>query len=354
MSATGLVLASIALLLLASCGVGSTPTPTVTAESLKPGIRQTSQPAPTRSQAPSSVEALGPPVLSEPQAFEASRRQAALSRMRLTAVSNIRNRQARLMKMGEYWASGRYDKGVFGSAMWYPESDLPVWVVLMEGDSEPTLPSSPPRAPVSYSHFVVVLNAHTGEEIGVSPLTAPDQLIEEAQGLDPALYARYPLDAILGYADDVTDFPVTKPGLLPSRFFFAGVTLELAHPLQNVLTYPLEPKQTVVQIYSDGQGSTVQLAQYRGGLPNLVEDADLVTVRDIIGWASPEPGESTWLAWTWLYPDVGAYVTNILYTEARSVSLDTLHEIAESMPGGRAPLPTPNPVTAPTALPKPA
>jgi hypothetical protein len=199
-----------------------------------------------------------------------------------------------------------------------------------------------------------VLNAHTGEEIGVSPLTAPDQLIEEAQGLDPALYARYPLDAILGYADDVTDFPVTKPGLLPSRFFFAGVTLELAHPLQNVLTYPLEPKQTVVQIYSDGQGSTVQLAQYRGGLPNLVEDADLVTVRDIIGWASPEPGESTWLAWTWLYPDVGAYVTNILYTEARSVSLDTLHEIAESMPGGRAPLPTPSPVTAPTALPKPA
>jgi hypothetical protein len=256
------------------------------------------------------------------------------------------------MTMGECWASGRYDEGVFGSAVWYPGSDVPVWVVLMEGASESILPSSPPRTPSSYTYFVVVLNAHTGDEIGVSPLTSTDQLIEEARGLDPALYARYPLDAILDYADDVTDSPVSAPTVLPGGFSLTTVTLQLGRPLRDVLSDPRGPIQTVVQIYSDGRGSTVRLTLFAGALPDPVEDADLVTVRDIEAWASHEASETTWLAWTWVFSDAGAYVTNVLHTEARAVSLDALHEIAESMPGGRAPLPIPEPVRAPTALPR--
>ena len=255
------------------------------------------------------------------------------------------------MTMGEYWAAGQYDDGFFGSAAWYPDSDLPVWVVLIEGNSESTLPTSSPLTPTRYDYFVVVLNAHTGYVIGASPLTAPDELLADAQGLDPALYARYPLEAALEYTRDVTDFPVSEPGYLPGGFSLARVTLELAHPLQDVLPYPQERRQTVLQIYSDGQGSTLQLAQFRGELPNLIEDADLANVDETRAWASHEVAKPTWLAWTWVYPEAGAYVTSILYSAAPSISLHTLHEMAVSIPAGRPPPPTPEPVMAPTALP---
>ncbi len=160
------LVAVLTLLLLAACDqAGSTPTsfPTL-----------------------SSSKVLAPPILTEPQAIQTASQKAALSRRGLTGVSNVRNRQARLMTMGEYWALGQYDEGVFGSAEWYPESDLPVWVVLMEGNSESTLPTSSPLTTTRYNYFVAVLDAHTGYEIGVSPLSAPDPLLAEAQGLDPA------------------------------------------------------------------------------------------------------------------------------------------------------------------------
>ena len=65
---------------------------------------------PTHSPAPSPSVALAPPILTEPQAIETAGQKAALDRIGLTAVSNIRNRQARLMTMGEYWALGQYDE----------------------------------------------------------------------------------------------------------------------------------------------------------------------------------------------------------------------------------------------------
>ena len=106
------LVAALTLLLLAACNqAGSTATP---------------------SPEPSSSKALAPPILTELQAIETASLRAALSRRGLTGVSDIRNRQARLMTMGEYWALGQYDKGFFGSAEWYPESELPVWVILME------------------------------------------------------------------------------------------------------------------------------------------------------------------------------------------------------------------------------
>ncbi len=210
---------------------------------------------PTPSPVPSSSVVLAPPSLTELQAMENVSQKAALNRRGLTDVSNIRNQQARLMTMGEYWALGLYDEGIFGSAEWYPESDLPVWVVLMEGNSESTLPTSSALIPTRYTYFVVVLNAHTGYEIGVSPLSAPDQLLAETQGLDPDRYARYPLEADLEYTKDVADFPVSEPSSLPGEFSLVRVTLELAQPLQDVLPCPQEPRQTVLQNYSDGQGS---------------------------------------------------------------------------------------------------
>ena len=167
------MLASFALLLLAACGTTAVP---------------------IDSPAPSPSVALAPPILTEPQAIETASQKAARGERWHTGVRNIRNQQARLMTMGEYWALGQYDEGIFGSAEWYPESGLPVWVVLMEGTSELTLPTSSPLTPTRYNYFVVVLNAHTGYEIGVSPLSAPDQLLADAQGLDPSLYARYPLE----------------------------------------------------------------------------------------------------------------------------------------------------------------
>ena len=184
------------------------------------------------------------------------------------------------MTLGEYWGLGQYDSGFFGSAEWYRQSDLPVWVVFLEGNSESTLATSSPLTPTRYIYLVVVLNAHTGYEIGVSPLSAPDQLLSEAQGLDPARYARYPLEVALKYTKDVADFPVSEPGSLPAGLSLAKVTLELAHPLQDVLPYPREPRQTVLQHYSDRQGNTIQLAQFRGGLPDLIEDADRTTVQE--------------------------------------------------------------------------
>ena len=257
------------------------------------------------------------------------------------------------MTMGECWALGQYDEGVFGSAEWYRNSDLPVWVVLMEGNSESPLPTSSPLTPTRYNYFVVVLNAHTGYEIGFSPLPAPDQLLPEAHGLDPALYARYPLEVALKYTKEITDFPVSEPSSLPGGFSLAKVTVELAHPLQDVLPYPQEQRQTVLQHYSDGQGSTIQLAQFRGGLPDLIEDAERTTVQETKAWASHKAGESTWLAWTWVFPEAGAYVTYVLYSVARPISLCTLHEMAASMTRGQPPPPTPEPVRVPTALPTP-
>ena len=175
---TALVYASLALILLTACAQAVfTPTPTP---------------------APSSSGALGPPTLTESQAIETASRSAGLSRIGLTGVSNIRDQQARLMTMGEYWASGQYDEGAFGGAEWYLESGLPVWVVLMEGNSETPVPTSSPLTPTRHVYRVVVLNAHTGYEIGVSPLSAPVQILVEAQGLDQALYARYPLEVSLG------------------------------------------------------------------------------------------------------------------------------------------------------------
>ncbi len=306
---------------------------------------------PTPSPAPSPSVALAPPILTEPQAIETASQKAALNRIGLTAVSNIRNRQARLMTMGEYWDLGRYDKGFFGNAKWYPGSALPVWVVLMEGSSKSTLPPSSSLTPTHYNYFVVVLNAHTGYQIGFSPLSAPDQLLGEARGLDPSLYGRYPLEADLEYTKDVADFPVSEPRSLPGGFSLVGVTLELAHPLQDGLPHPQVPRQTVFQNYSDGQGNIIQLAQFRGGLPDLIENADLTAVQETKAWASDEAGKPTWLAWTWVFPEAGAYVTYILHSPDRSISLDDLHEIAASIPGGRPPLPTPEPVKAPTALP---
>ena len=305
------------------------------------------------SPASSSSQSLASPILTEAQAIETASQKAAQDWRGLTGVSNIRNQQARLMTMGEYWALGQYDEGFFGRAKWYPESGIPVWVILMEGNSESTLPASSPLKPTSYDYFVVVLNAHTGYEIGASPLSAPDQLLADAQGLDPALYARYPLEAALEYTKHVTDFPISEPSYLPVGFSLARVTLELAHPLQDILPSRQERRRTVLQNYSDGQGSTIQLAQFRGGLPDFIEDADLAAVQETKAWASPEDGESTWLAWTWVYPGAGAYVTYILYTAARTISLDSLHEMASSMPAGRPPKPPPEPVKAPTALPRP-
>ncbi len=324
------MLASFALLLLAACGTTAVP---------------------IDSPAPSPSVALAPPILTEPQAIETASQKAARGERWLTGVRNIRNQQARLKTMGEYWALGQYDEGIFGSAEWYPESGLPVWVVLMEGTSELTLPTSSPLTPTRYNYFVVVLNAHTGYEIGVSPLSAPDQLLADAQGLDPSLYARYPLELALEYTKDVADFPVSEPSSLPGEFSLMQVTLELAHPLQDVLPHPQEPRQTVFQNYSDGQGNIIQLAQFRGGLPDLIEDADLTAVQETKAWASDGAGKSTWLAWTRVFPEAGAYVTYILRSENRSISLDDLHEIAASMPVGRPPMPTPEPVRVPTALP---
>ena len=129
---------------------------------------------------------------------------------------------------------------------------------------------------------------------------------------------------------DITDLPVSEPSSLPGGFSLARVTLELAHPLQDVLPYPRERRQTVLQHYSDGQGNTIQLAQFRGGLPDIIEDADPTTVQETKAWASHKAGESTWLAWTWVFPEAGAYVTYVLYSAARSISPDTLHEIAKT------------------------
>ena len=135
---TGSGYVAIVLFLLTACAqAGSTPTP---------------------SPAPSSSQALAPPILTEPQAIETASQKAALSRIGFTGLSNIRNQQARLMTMGEYWASGQYDEGFLGSAKWYPESNLPVWVVLMEGNSESPLPTSSSLTPTRYIYFVVVLS----------------------------------------------------------------------------------------------------------------------------------------------------------------------------------------------------
>ena len=303
----------------------------------------------TVSSVPSSSNAPEAPILTKPQAIETASEKAALSRLAITGVSDIRNQQAMLMTMGEYWALGQYDEVIFGSADWFPESGLPVWVVLMEGDAKSSLPASSPSTPTRYNRFVVVLNAHTGYEIGFSPLSAPDQLLAEAQGLDPAYYARYPMEAALEYIKDTIDFPVSEPNFLPSGFSLERVTLELAHPLQDVLPYPKERRQTALQHYSDGQGSTIQLAQFSGELPNPIEGADLVAFQNAKVWTGSEAGGSTWLAWTWVFPESGAYVTNILYSLDAPVSLDTLHEIAASMPEGQPPPPTPEPMRVPTA-----
>ena len=246
----------------------------------------------------SPSDAIAVPILTESQAIEAASQKAALSRRGLTGVSEIRNQQARLMTMGEYWALGQYDDGFFGNAEWYPDSGLPVWVVLMEGDSESTLPVSSPLTPTRFNHFVVVLNAQTGYQIGVSPLSAPDRLLAEAQGLDPAYYARYPIEAAFEYIEGITDFPVSEPSFLPAGFSLARVTLELAHPLQDVLPYPQEPRQSAIQNYSDEEGRTIQLAQFRGELPDLIEGADLVALQETKAWASQAVGKPTWLAWT--------------------------------------------------------
>ena len=140
----------------------------------------------------------------------------------------------------------------------------------MEGTAESTLPASTPLTPTRYDNFVVVLNAHTGYEIGFSPLSAPNLLLADAQGLDPDRYARYPLEAALEYIIEITDFPVSEPSFLPGGFSLARVTLELAHPLQIDLPYSEEPRQTALQHYSDRQGSAIQLAQFRGELPDFI------------------------------------------------------------------------------------
>ena len=107
------------------------------------------------------------------------------------------------MTMGEYWASGQYDIGVVGSAEWYQNSELQAWMVLMEGDSESAVSASSPLTRTLYSYFVAVLNAHTGCDIGVSPLSAPDRLLVEGQGLDPDLYPRYPFEVARNYPEDI-------------------------------------------------------------------------------------------------------------------------------------------------------
>ena len=66
-------------------------------------------PTPTPSSTSSSSKALAPPILTEPEAIETASQKARLDRRGLTNVSNIRNQQARLMTMGEYWALGKPD-----------------------------------------------------------------------------------------------------------------------------------------------------------------------------------------------------------------------------------------------------
>ena len=78
---------------------------------------------------------------------------------------------------------GEYEKQ-FGSGQCYPDCNLPVWVIAMEGESELVEPAPTPTV---FHYAVVVLSAQTGQVMRVSLLFNPIPL-EKAEGLDPTLF----------------------------------------------------------------------------------------------------------------------------------------------------------------------
>jgi hypothetical protein len=281
---------------------------------------------------------------------EAAVESISFSRPELGEGENIRNPTAHLMTLQEY--EDRFTQGRS-----YRDRSRPIWVVQMEGEWDDAghgppnrAGSDPPADPKTYSHGVMVLDAHTGENIGGGFRFEPIPL-EEAQGLDPDAFASHPLEVSLSRAREVVDFPVSEPGYLPEGFSLERTTLELAHPLQETVPYSWNPNQSVILHYSNGEGQAIQVSESRTGQPDLIAGAEPFTIHGGEAWRGKTPKGDTWVGWKAMHQssDGGVvYLTYILHAPDRSVSIDLLQRVAESLPRGESPRPTATPVDPPT------
>lgn len=312
-------------------------------------------PVATTSSPPTVATArLGPPILAESQAMAAAVKLASVGMPELerNEGEQVRSRVARLMTLEEY-----EDRFMQGRS--YRERDLPVWAVQLEGKWRDA-GIVPPESRQTYANGLVVLDARTGEQIAASFGFEPVPL-EEAAGLDPEAFARYPLEVSPSYAREVVDFPVSEPEYLPERFSLDRANLELAHPMQETLPYAWMPNQSLILRYSDGQGRAIQISRSRAGQPHLIAGAEAFNLRGVEAWRGTTPEGTTWVGWTATYPSdepIGgvASVTYILVSPDGLVTTDLLQQVAESLPPGHPPSPTATPAAiapdwAPTAAP---
>ncbi len=305
--------------------------------------------APRSSDSREPVDAALLPILTEAQAIETALKRAAQAMPEVNAGRDIGSPRARLMTLQEY-------EDRFTSSRTYYDRTIPVWVVSMEGRWGPAgIAASPSATPTPFTHGVEVLDARTGETVSAMRSNQPIRL-EDARGLNPAAFGRYPVQVSLARARQLAEFPVFEPARLPQGYSLARVTLALSHPLLESLALPMYPCQMVVLDYANGAGDTIQVAHARGWLPDNVPGAARTRVGGVEGWESGGQGGPVWLAWQATYPNERrepgpTYLTHFLYSQSDSVTLGLLREIAASLPVGGTLQATPTPVPIAVAPP---
>ncbi|MBI2918655.1 MAG: hypothetical protein HYY01_11790 [Chloroflexi bacterium] len=239
----------------------------------------------------------------------------------------------------------------------YGDRSLPVWIVALEAEWQRNALGVPPESP-SHGVAMMVVDARTGRDLGDSHGLFDLSSLEQAEGLDPEAFARYPLEVSLSYAKDIAGFPVSAPGYLPEGFSLEWVTLDLAHPLQETLRFSWSRyawfNPSVILYYSDGRRQSLQVAESRPGQPlRNLPDAEPATIHGREAWRGETAGGATWLGWTATYPKSEgrvAEVTYVLHSPDGLVSLAVLQQVAESLSEGEVPRATPTPVRRPTEV----
>ncbi len=257
---------------------------------------------------------------------------------------------------------GEYENFMGGSSTTI-DRWVPVWVVAAEGEwllNGLSPPDGPPPAPTIYKHVVQIIDARTGESQGTS--ARHERLgLEQAQGLDPNSFSRYPLEVSLSYAKEFVEFPMSAPELLPGGFSVKNVTLDYSALIHELTGRPEWPYryQTVALEYSDDKGNVLQLVQTGGfTLNDPIPGARQTSVDDNIAWEGEAQDGSLWLAWTAVHEGYAPYrspnATHVLYSPSGAVPIEELRPIAESLPLELLPFPTPTPAPwLPTPPPPP-
>lgn len=328
-----------------------------------------SSPASPASAPPGLVSEAQPPVqpiLTEEQALQVALGRAGMSAPEVTGGSELGNPQARLMTLEEY-------EERFESGRSYGDRSIPVWVVTVEGTWSPagfggrlpmTRKGQPTATPRVYTQGIEVMDARSGKTIGGQKRITPLDL-NVAQGLDPESFNTYPLRVPLTRAKEFAVFPVSQPGYMPEEYSLTDIRLVLSNPVQDLLNASWVPDQTVIQEYADGQGHILLVAQSDGGMRSeTIGSFRQTRVHHNAAWESETNGGPISLSWRARHTSTDPFdspnVTHTLYSQTDSISLETLHLIAESLPQGEAPIPTPTPIVptpvqaTPEAAPAPA